>query len=226
MPKVKTGDHIIITTPDRGCFEALAVSGNVDTILFCKVLTEGFTSGSIALPKYGLNTGECYCYLSNSDDTIEIVTPSQKLNLKENVEYYKTVINEQVYTCCINEDKVYGWSTNTNEKQALTEAYSNSKGSSLHTLLEKATGSGRFDNDWIRSYSPTFEDEENYKKALESGAFKIIEKDDNLFTLFITVDLKDTEKFITDVSNYEIKQLTESKYTLQKYFMENFGGKK
>ena len=42
--------------------------------------------------------------------------------------------------------------------------------------------------------------------------------------MVVHVDLNSTDKFINELKKYKLKNVTELKYTLEKYFLEHFGG--
>ena len=75
----------------------------------------------------------------------------------------------------------------------------------------------------FREYIITFFEEDEYKIAFKNE-FKILNRNDNLKVMVVHVDLNSTDKFINELKKYKLKNVTELKYTLEKYFLENFGG--
>ena len=75
----------------------------------------------------------------------------------------------------------------------------------------------------FREYIITFFEEDEYKIAFKNE-FKILNRNDNLKVMVVHVDLNSTDKFINELKKYKLKNVTELKYTLEKYFLEHFGG--
>ena len=76
----------------------------------------------------------------------------------------------------------------------------------------------------FREFVVCFFKKDEFDKAFTSGPFQVKNKSENLLTLIVRVELKDTEAFLAELGKYTLKSVNELKYTLEKYFMDNFGG--
>ena len=65
------------------------------------------------------------------------------------------------------------------------------------------------------------EDLEKFKKT----NFEIRGIDENLLGGLVKIDKNNAQKFLDFITTIKLKQLTELKYSLERYFMENIGGK-
>ena len=52
----------------------------------------------------------------------------------------------------------------------------------------------------------------------------MLSKDDYEHSILVRVDLKDTNKLITNLNKYPIKSVTEKKHTLEEFFVKDIGG--
>ena len=75
-----------------------------------------------------------------------------------------------------------------------------------------------------REYMVFFRDKEGLD-ALKKSGLKLWGVEENLNGALIRLDKSNTEEFIELIKKQNVKILTELKYTLERYFMENFGGK-
>ena len=79
----------------------------------------------------------------------------------------------------------------------------------------------------FREFSIDFYQEEDYKKAFtDKEKFEVIQRIDNFKRIIVRVTSKSANDAVNELRKYEAKQVMEIKYTLEKYFLENFGGKK
>ena len=75
----------------------------------------------------------------------------------------------------------------------------------------------------FREYIITFYEEEDYKKAFKDN-FEVMYRADTAKSMLVKVDLSKTNEFINELKKYKLKTVNEFKYTLERYFLENFGG--
>lgn len=76
----------------------------------------------------------------------------------------------------------------------------------------------------FREFLVSFFDKEEYEKAFAGTKFEIQHRIPNQKRLLVKVNLHEGNEFITELKKYNIKSVNELKYTLERYFMENFGG--
>ena len=69
-----------------------------------------------------------------------------------------------------------------------------------------------------------FDLEEFNQAFIDKEKYEVQYRNANTKTLLMRVDIKHTDDFLKELSKYKIKGVTELKYTLERYFMENFGG--
>ena len=74
-----------------------------------------------------------------------------------------------------------------------------------------------------RNYTLILADKNDYEKAMNLG-YEISQKDDEKLMINFIIDVDKTNDFINNLSELNIKSLNENKYSLHRYFMENFGG--
>ena len=75
-----------------------------------------------------------------------------------------------------------------------------------------------------REYLIGFKDPKEYKEAFKDGGFDVFDRDDEFLTVSVRVDTKTSGKVINELKKYELRQVSEIKYTLEKYFLETIGG--
>ena len=79
----------------------------------------------------------------------------------------------------------------------------------------------------FREFSIDFYNDEDYKQAFtDKEKFEVIQRIDNFKRIIVRVTAKSANDAVNELRKYEAKQVMEIKYTLEKYFLENFGGKK
>ena len=76
----------------------------------------------------------------------------------------------------------------------------------------------------FREFNVCFIKEADYKKAFTDPRFNVIMRVDNFLQVIVRVDGKTADLAVAELAKYPVKQCTEIKYTLEKYFLENFGG--
>lgn len=69
-----------------------------------------------------------------------------------------------------------------------------------------------------------FDLEEFNQAFIDKDKYEVQYRNVNTKTLLMKVDIKHTDDFLKELSKYKIKGVIELKYTLERYFMENFGG--
>ena len=75
-----------------------------------------------------------------------------------------------------------------------------------------------------REFQIQFFEKDEYKNSFLDKEFKVRYRSENSNSIVIHVDLTHTDMFLRELSNYQIRAVKEIKYTLERYFMENFGG--
>lgn len=79
----------------------------------------------------------------------------------------------------------------------------------------------------FREFSIDFYNIEDYQKAFtDKDKHEVIQRIDNFKRIIVRVTSKAANDAVNELRKYEIKQVKEIKYTLEKYFLDNFGGKK
>ena len=74
-----------------------------------------------------------------------------------------------------------------------------------------------------RDYIITFNNIKDFEKGLKLKYEQTLSDPDNLIIKY-KINVKDSNKFLEELSKLNIKYLKEDKYTLHRYFMENLGG--
>ena len=75
-----------------------------------------------------------------------------------------------------------------------------------------------------REFQIQFFEKDEYKNSFLDKEFQVRLRSANTNSIVIHVDLTHTDMFLRELSKYHIKAVKEIKYTLERYFMENFGG--
>ena len=76
----------------------------------------------------------------------------------------------------------------------------------------------------FREFVITFYENEDVKQAFADPSFKVRIRNENTKSILIQVELAKVNEFLAELRKYRIKSANELKYTLERYFMENFGG--
>ncbi len=69
-----------------------------------------------------------------------------------------------------------------------------------------------------------FYHKDEYDKAFKDDKFDVISRVDEMLRIVIRVNTEQANQVIDELKKYEIKQVNEIKYTLERYFLDNFGG--
>lgn len=75
-----------------------------------------------------------------------------------------------------------------------------------------------------REFAVGFVSAEDYKKAFSDPRFNVIARVDNFLQVIVRLDSKTADLAIAELAKYPVRQCSEIKYTLEKYFLDNFGG--
>ncbi|MCR5505780.1 MAG: ATP-binding cassette domain-containing protein [Bacilli bacterium] len=75
-----------------------------------------------------------------------------------------------------------------------------------------------------RDFILRFYEAKDYQKAFEKTHVQILQRDENLKQIVVRVNKDTANEAIGELRKFRLKQCTELKYTLEKYFLENFGG--
>ncbi|MCR4562014.1 MAG: ATP-binding cassette domain-containing protein [Bacilli bacterium] len=76
-----------------------------------------------------------------------------------------------------------------------------------------------------RDFIVGFYKKEDCEKAFANGSHKVHNRNLNTLKIVVRVERANAKEFLEEIKNYEIKQCSEVKYTLERYFFDNFGGK-
>ena len=75
-----------------------------------------------------------------------------------------------------------------------------------------------------REFVVGYFEEDDYKNAFLDPRFEVIRRVDNFKQVVVRVDSATADLVIEELGKRPLKQCSEIKYTLEKYFLENFGG--
>ena len=76
-----------------------------------------------------------------------------------------------------------------------------------------------------REFLIGFKKRSEYEAAFTGNApCEVIGRDDDMMTVSLRVDAKSAGKVIAELTHYEVRRVSEIKYTLEKYFIESIGG--
>ena len=76
----------------------------------------------------------------------------------------------------------------------------------------------------FREFIIGFKNLDEYQKAFAHPPCKVLRREDDLRNIVLQVDAKSAGKVIDELKNYELRQVSEIKYTLERYFLETMGG--
>ena len=74
-----------------------------------------------------------------------------------------------------------------------------------------------------REYFITYLDEGAYQEAFKEG-FEVMGRYEDRNGIMVKVDLEKTQEFLAELGKFHLKSVNEIRYTLERYFMETFGG--
>lgn len=77
----------------------------------------------------------------------------------------------------------------------------------------------------FREFQIGFKNRAEFAEAFQNPPCEILRREEDLMNVFIRVNADNANKVITEIKKYELRQVSEIKYTLQRYFMESVGGK-
>ena len=76
----------------------------------------------------------------------------------------------------------------------------------------------------FREFRIGFKNRDEFEKAFAKPACEILNRDEEAMTIDLRVDAKTAGTVISEIKNYELRQVSEIKYTLHRYFLESIGG--
>lgn len=77
----------------------------------------------------------------------------------------------------------------------------------------------------FREFNIGFKNRPEFEKAFLGGQYEVIYRDEARMNIVIRVNAESAGRVIGELKNYELRQVSEIKYTLQRYFLESIGGK-
>lgn len=77
----------------------------------------------------------------------------------------------------------------------------------------------------FREFQIGFKNRAEFAEAFKNPPCEILRREEDLMNVFIRVNADNANKVIAEIKKYELRQVSEIKYTLQRYFMESVGGK-
>ncbi|MBO5528755.1 MAG: ATP-binding cassette domain-containing protein [Bacilli bacterium] len=77
----------------------------------------------------------------------------------------------------------------------------------------------------FREFQIGFKNRAEFAEAFQNPPCEILRREEDLMNVFIRVNADNANKVIAEIKKYELRQVSEIKYTLQRYFMESVGGK-
>ena len=69
-----------------------------------------------------------------------------------------------------------------------------------------------------------FFDKDDYENAFKNTNVKVDQRIDNFLQMVVEVNKETGPVFLKELQKYELKAVNEIKYTLERYFLDNFGG--
>ena len=76
----------------------------------------------------------------------------------------------------------------------------------------------------FREFLIGFKVRSEYEKAFRDPFYQVRTRDDEGMSLLIHIDAASANRVIAELKKYELRQVSEIKYTLERYFMESIGG--
>ena len=76
----------------------------------------------------------------------------------------------------------------------------------------------------FKTFVVGFFNKDDFDKAFTSGNIKVISRVENLLEIIVQVDKSTGQEFFEELRKFELRRVNEIKYTLERYFLENFGG--
>ena len=76
----------------------------------------------------------------------------------------------------------------------------------------------------FREFTIGFKNRDEYEKAFQNPPCEVLRREDDMLNIIVRVNGDNADKVIAEIRKYELRQVSEIKYTLQRYFMESVGG--
>ena len=76
----------------------------------------------------------------------------------------------------------------------------------------------------FKTFVVGFFNKDDFDKAFNKGNMKVISRVENLLEIIVQVDKSTVQEFFEELRKFELRRVNEIKYTLERYFLENFGG--
>ena len=76
----------------------------------------------------------------------------------------------------------------------------------------------------FKTFVVGFFNKDDFDKAFTGGNIKVISRVENLLEIIVQVDKSTGQEFFEELRKFELRRVNEIKYTLERYFLENFGG--
>lgn len=75
-----------------------------------------------------------------------------------------------------------------------------------------------------RNFVVGFYNKEDFDKAFVNTKLQVMQRVENFLQVIVKVDKNTANEMFNELQKYKIKQCSEIKYTLERYFLDNFGG--
>lgn len=75
-----------------------------------------------------------------------------------------------------------------------------------------------------RNFTVGFYSKEDFDKAFVNTKVQVIQRVENFLQIIVKVDKNSANEMFNELQKFKIKQCSEIKYTLERYFLDNFGG--
>ena len=76
----------------------------------------------------------------------------------------------------------------------------------------------------FREFLIGFKRYEEFQEAFKDPSFEVLRREDALRNIIIRVNADSSNRVIAELKRFELRQVSEIKYTLQRYFLESVGG--
>ena len=76
----------------------------------------------------------------------------------------------------------------------------------------------------FREFVVGFKKRDEFEQAFKNPPCEVLRREDDLLNIIVRVNGNNADKVIAEISKFELRQVSEIKYTLQRYFMESVGG--
>lgn len=75
-----------------------------------------------------------------------------------------------------------------------------------------------------REFLIGFKDPAEYRQAFTKPLFEVLKREEDFLNIYLRVDSRSAPAVLDELKNYEVRQVSEIKYTLERYFLETIGG--